>query len=198
MDPQVSNSFIPKAALTEQKARASGVGLVTLISLFIFALSVVAAGASFAYSGLVQGQLAKNQASLAADQAAFDPATINDLMRLDSRMRNAVTLLSSHVAPSGLFGLLSADTLPNVQFTSFDYALNQDGSATLHLDGTADSFSTVAQQSDAFGSSKVLKDIIFSGIAITGSGVSFTVQAGIDPSIISYSKQLQAAAQAPQ
>ncbi len=59
--------------------------------------------------------------------------------------------------------------------------------AKIVLTGTADSFSTVALQSDQFGASKVLKDIIFSNIGVQdGGAVSFTVSASIDPSLILY------------
>jgi len=199
MDPQVSTSFIPKQALNAEKARTGGVGLFLLISILIFVLSIIAAGAAFAYTGLLNQRLAGQKASLDLQKGAFDPATIQDLLRLDSRLQQSRALLTKHVAPSAIFNFLAQNTLVNVQFTSFDYALNTDGSANLQLNGTADSFSTIALQSDALGKSSVLKDVIFSGINIGADNrVSFNVSAVVDPSLLSYAKEQAAAPAATQ
>ncbi len=197
MDPQVSTSFIPKEALTAQKARTGGVGLFLLISIFIFVLSLVSAGGVFAYTGLLNQQLAKNKADLDIQKGAFDPATIQDLLRLDSRIEQSKAVLAKHVAPSGIFNYLAERTLVRVQFSGFDYNLSADGTASIQLEGTADSFSTIALQSDALGKSSLLKDVIFSGITVGGDGrVSFIVHAIVDPSLLLYSKnQLTAPAQ---
>lgn len=191
MDPQVSTSFIPKKALTEQKVRAGGMGLFTLIAILVLLVSLIAAAAAFGYGQLVQKQLADKKAQLDINEGAFDPATIQVLVRLNSRLDQAKLLLAKHVAPSGIFDFLADNTLVNVQFTSMQYALNPDGTATVELDGEADSFSTVALQSDALGASQSLKDVVFSNITVEPSGrVSFVVQATVDPSLISYSKEL--------
>lgn len=191
MDPQVSTSFIPKEALTQQKARSGGMGLFSLISLIIFILSLIAAGGAFAYQNYISGQLAKNKAQLETDKGAFDPATIQELVRMDSRIEQAKQLLNKHVAPSAIFDFLSQKTLQNVQFTSFQYSLNNDGTAMIQLDGTTDTFATIALQSDALGKSTGLKDVIFSNISVGQNGsVSFSVQATVDSSLISYTKQI--------
>jgi hypothetical protein len=190
MDPQVSTSFIPKEALTAEKARTGGVGLFLLISILVFILSIIAAGGAFAYTGILNQKLAAQKSQLDLQKGAFDPATIQDLLRLDSRIQQSQSLLQKHVAPSAVFNFLAQNTLVNVQFTSFDYSLNADGSGTIELDGTADSFSTIALQSDALGQSSSLKDVIFSGITVDPDNrVSFTVSAAVDPSLLSYSKE---------
>ena len=104
-------------------------------------------------------------------------------------------MLNKHIAPSALFSFLSQQTLEKVSFKTFSYAVQTDGSAKITLAGTADSFSTVALQSDQFGSSKVLKDVVFSGIAVATDGsVDFTVSATVDQSLLSYAASLQSAA----
>lgn len=193
MDPQVSNSFIPKEALTQEKVRASGLGLFFLIALIVFILSLIAAGGAVAYTQIVNKQLASDKAQLDIQKGAFDPATIQDLVRMDSRIEQAKQLLSKHVAPSAIFDLLAQKTLQNVQFTSFSYELNQDGTAKILMDGTTDSFATIALESDALGNSTGLKDVIFSNITVAqGGGVGFTVEATVDPSVISYAKTVAA------
>ena len=190
MDPQVSTSFIPKEALTAERARTGGVGLLFLITMLLFVLSLIAAGGVFAYTQILEKKLEDQKVSLNTQKGAFDPVTIQDLLRLDSRIEQAKLLLNKHVAPSAVFGFLSQNTLVNVQLTGFDYTLNADGTATMQLEGTADSFSTIALQSDALGKSLFLKDVIFSGITVQSNNrISFTVRAIATPTLLSYSKQ---------
>ncbi len=191
MDPQVSTSFIPKEALAQERARAGGMGIFVLIAIIIFVLSLVAAGGAFAYGQYLTSKLAEDKSSLAAQQGAFDPKSIEDLVRLDSRLTQAKVLLSKHLAPSGIFDFLAQNTLQNVQFTSFSYSIDTDGTADIELDGTTDTFASMALQSDALGKSTLLKDVIFSDIIVgQGGRIGFVVQAKVDPDLISYSKQI--------
>jgi hypothetical protein len=190
MDPNVQGSFIPKQALTAA-SRGSGAGLFFLLALLVFVMSVVAAGGAFAYQQYLNGQITSKDKMLKTAEGAFDAGAIQDLVRMDARLTQARTLLQSHVSPSAIFAFLSTVTLQKVQFDSFDLSVNKDGSATMALGGSADSFSTVALQSDQLGSSKVLRDVVFSGITVGENGkVSFTVNATVDPSLILYRNNL--------
>jgi hypothetical protein len=189
MDPQPPTSFIPKKPLVGE-ARSGGGGLLTLLAVLIFVASLVAAGGAFAYGKYLDKALADKDTSLKKAEGAFDTASIIDLSRLDIRLGQARDLLASHVAPSGVFTFLSATTLERVQFTSLTLDIGTDGSAKILLNGVADSFSSLALQSDQFSSAKVLRDVVFSGISTDAAGrVTFSLSASVDPSILSYSKQ---------
>lgn len=199
--PQAPTSFIPKKPFETGATynERGGAGFLFFISLFIFIASVVAAGGVFAYQGILNSSIAGKQGSLKKDEAAFDPQTISDLVRMDARINAAGTLLNKHVAPSAVFAFLSQQTLQRVQFTNFQYTLNSDGSAAVVLAGTADGFSTVALQSDQFGAaSGVLKDVLFSDIK-TGNGgsITFSVSATVSAAFINYAKNLGNAAAQP-
>ena len=193
MPPQAPTSFIPKKPLDSGMTyrESGGLGFLFFISLFIFIASLVAAGGVFAYQNFLASSVASKSSSLQKAEGAFDPSTINDLVRLDSRINNAETLLQNHVAASAVFAFLSQQTLQNVQFTSFDYELQSDNSANITLAGQADSFSTVALQSDQFGASSLLKNVVFSDVKTgTGGTVSFSVSATVVPALINYAKNL--------
>jgi hypothetical protein len=192
MDPQVQSSFIPKKSLDISASRREGsFGLLFLIALLVFIASIIAAGGSFAYTQYLNSAIASKAQSLALAEGAFDPGTIQDLVRLDSRLNQSKTLLASHAAVSGVFALLSQQTLANVSFSNFEYDLNPDGTAKISMTGTADSFSTVALQSDQFGGTKSLKDVVFSGITVNTDGsVGFTVSATVDSSVLAYMSSL--------
>lgn len=189
MDPQVPTSFIPKKPLVGE-SRSGGGGLIMLLAILIFVASLLAGGGVFAYEKYLDKALADKDASLKKAEGAFDTASIVDLSRLDIRLGEAHNLLQSHVAPSGVFTFLSATTLERVQFTSLDLGIDVDGSAKIQLSGVADSFSSLALQSDQFSGAKVLRDVVFSGISNDPTGrVQFSVSASVDPSILSYAKQ---------
>jgi len=191
MDPQVQASFIPKKSL-ESGSRGTGAGLFLLLSLVLFVVSLVSAGGAFLYQQYLNKTLSDKKISLDRAQGAYEPGTIQDLVRMDQRIAQAKVLFSKHIAPSAIFYYLSTQTLENVSFSSFDFDLSADGGAKISLQGKGNSFSTVALQSDQLGSSKVLRDVIFSGISVGAGGeVDFNVSASIDPSLISYISTLQ-------
>lgn len=194
MEPQTPASFIPKKSLdSSMRVRSSGAlgGLLFLVGLFVFIVSVLSAGGVFAYERYLTASIADKSASLQKAKEAFDLSAIEALSRMDTRIKQAETLLQKHVAASAIFSFLSVETLQNVQFTSFEYALQDDGSAAIVLDGIAGSFSTLALQSDQFGASQALSDVVFSGIKIeTGGKVTFNVKATVDPTLLNYARNL--------
>lgn len=194
MDPQVSTSFIPKKPLVPARARGSLGGLLVLVSILVLIASGVAAGAVFGYQQYLKSSIVSKSDSLQKAQAAYDANAIASLIRLDTRIKEAARVIDAHVAPSAIFTFLAEQTLEKVQLTSFDYQLQEDGVVDIAIEGTADTFSTLALQSDQFGSSDVLRDVIFSNILINpvNGKVNFTVHAGIDPAFILYSKHLRA------
>ena len=191
MDPQIQGSFIPKASLAASP-RGASMGLLMIIALFIFVVSHLAAGAVFGYGRYLKIDIEGKDADLKKAEGAFESATIRDLVRLEARLTEGRGLLRAHVAPSAIFGLLERETLERVQFTSFEYALNPDGSASLSLEGRAASFSVLALQSDQLSASKVMRDVIFSGIAVSEQGgVNFAVKSAVDPSLLRYGSKQQ-------
>ncbi len=194
MDPQVSASFIPKKPLAESRPRSGMSGLFFLLALLIFIASLIAAGGAFLYGRYLGVSLESKKASLAKYQQAYDLPTIQTLVRFDSRINEAQKVLKNHLAPSAIFTFLAQQTLEKVQFNDFNYTVGtSDHGATIQMTGVTDSFATIALQSDQLGSSKALKDIIFSNIAIQDTGkVSFSVSATIDPALILYSNSYDA------
>jgi hypothetical protein len=200
MPPQNSSStssFIPKANLANTDVAAGSFGIVTFLTVLIFILSVIGAGGVFAYQQVLKNGIASKAHTLQLNQDAFGSNTIEDLARMDTRIAQAKTLLNKHVAASAVFAFLGSQTLQTVQFTSFDYKLSNDRSGSLSMEGVATSFSAVALQSDQFGGSKVLKDVIFSDINPDQAGkVRFTVKATIAPDLLLYSHTVQGASAA--
>jgi hypothetical protein len=199
-------SFIPKKPLDAPTAyrESGGLGFLFFASLLIFIASAVAAGGVYGYTTFLSTSIADKQASLQKAESEFDPEQINQLVLLDSRINSAKTLLVSHIAPSSIFAFLGQQTLPNVQFTTFVFGLNPDGSGSIVLSGSADGFATVALQSDQFNAaSKILKNVVFSNVntsnnSESGGKVTFSIAADVDPSFLSYARTLGSNTVSPQ
>ena len=198
MDLQAPTSFIPKAPLTESRARGGMGGILFLLSFLVFLASLIAGGGTFLYLGYIKSAIAAKDESLKRAEGAYDAGVIQDLTRLDVRIAQSKSLMDKHVATSAFFAYLSGATLESVQFTDFTYTLQGDGTAAVTLVGRGNNFSAVALQSDEFGASRTLKDVIFSGISVGLKGeVNFSVSATIDQSLLLYRKNLAGESTAP-
>ncbi len=194
MDAPVQPSFIPRKPVSSPGFESGGSWLGILL-FFIASLclvaSLLAAGGAFLYQRHLASSIASKSEMLRQAEEAFNPATIQELTRLDSRFRNARSLLQNHVTALGIFDFLSEDTLQTVQFTNFTYEVSSGGVAEVTLVGVADGFPTIALQSDRFGANPELKDVVFSAIVVNTDGhVGFTVRFTVDPTMINYAKKL--------
>lgn len=193
LQQQAPTSFIPKrpVATGATYTSSSGGGLAALIAVLIFVTSLVSAGGVFAYQQILKAGIAADDESLNKAQNAYDPSVIQDLIRLDARIKETQKLLAAHVSPSALFSFLSTLTLESVQFFGLEYKLEDGGAAIVTMTGQANDFSSMALQSDQFNASKSLRNVVFSNITVGASGrVTFSVSATVDPATISYAKNL--------
>src|SRR3990167_10401494 len=119
MDPVGQGSLIPKQSLTAA-GRGGGIGILFLLALLMFVMSIVSAGEAFGYQRILNGTITDKDKSLRTAEGAFDAGTIQDLLRMDNRLMQARGLLQKHVAPSAILYFLSTITLERVQLNSFD------------------------------------------------------------------------------
>lgn len=193
MEPPVRTSFIPKKPVGVAPQRRGGVGIVFLVSLMVFLAALAAAGGVFLYQSYLTQAIVSKSESLDRARAAFEPAVIQELIRINDRMTYGGQVLTGHVSPSSLFALLEQATLQTVRFKSIEYALDETGRAIISLDGEARSFSDVALQSDELGKRRALYDVIFDNINLDQTGRAvFTMRAGVDPSFLLYKNSVSA------
>lgn len=190
MEERVKTSFIPKTSLQAPEARhpsGNPVALANLVCGVTLILSIVAAGGLYAFLQYTNSQMAAKQESLSLSREAFQPATIRELARLDSRIQVGETLLASHLSPAKIFDELEQRTLSSVKYNSFSYAVAGPGHVILTMSGEAASFNAVAQQSDAFSKSAVITDPIFSNVNVGRAGtITFNFTGVVDASHMLY------------
>jgi len=169
------------------KPRRGPINLLSLIAWVIFIVAAVGAGASFLYQSYLNGRISSDEQSLNLTKGEFDPATINQIIHLDTRLNVAGTLLSGHSALSNVFAALESTTKQTVRFTSFTFSTGNQNLLTLVMNGEAQSFSDVSLQSTAFNQTSYFKNLVVSALSVEQNGlVSFTMTMTVDPSLIVY------------
>ncbi len=190
MEPQFRTSFIPKQSIAQPAAGPSRVmSFVTLAALVVFLLSLSLALSAFLYEQFLKASIARKGESLARAEAAFDPALLQELTRLDARINAADVLLGKHVAVSVLFKFLEEGTLSSVRFNTFSYTETADNRVTLSMKGEASSFAAVALQSDVLGKSRYIREPIFSNLTLNQEGnVVFDFISLVSPDLVSFAR----------
>lgn len=182
-------SFIPKKSLTapRRQAKGSSIGIFFLFTLIIFIGAIALAIGVFLYQQFILQSIEQKRASLERAGAAFEPAIIQEINRLDTRINSAQDILDNHKSISAFFDLLEASTLKSVSFENLDYKTDESGKTSISMKGRSLNFSSVALQSDIFGKNKFIQEPIFSDLNLDKKGdVVFSFSAFIDPRLISY------------
>ena len=188
MDPRFQSSFIPKKpVVTSMRPKRGPINLLSLVSIVVFVLALIGALGVFLYESYLNNGIAGDEQSLNLAQGQFDTNTINSIIRLNTRLSVANSLLSQHLEISNLFVLLENTTLQTVRFNDFSLTTGDQNSLTLGVKGEAMGFSDVALQSAAFNRSNYFKNLVVSNLSLEQNGaVSFSMTAIVNPSLVAY------------
>ncbi len=200
MEPKFRKSFIPKQTLQTSGSRRSSsgakpFGIITLIALILALGAIVLSVGAFLYQQLLEGGITRKGETLERAREAFEPALIEELVRVDERLENAEDILASHVALSAFFEELEDRTLKSVRFEDFNLTRVSDDRINISMRGVADDFNGIALQADIFGKSKVIREPIFSNLNINQEGRAvFQMTAFVDQSSTSFTSQVDSGA----
>lgn len=191
----MQTSFIPKKPVVDNHSSGSGISLFLLISIILFIVSVAVAGGVFVWKNSLVKQIAQNKTDLEAVRSSYEEGTINALIRLDDRIKQANILLSKHLAVSPVFLLMEKNILQKVRLKTLKFSYAPDNKIKVDLSGLARSYEVLSKQSDAFGSAN-LRDYIsrpvISDFSLTPDGnISFNFNALVDPKLVSYTEMLK-------
>lgn len=193
MEPKFQTSFIPKKPIvaSESFVRKS-TDFFMIIAVVIFLGSVVLSVGVYAYKFLLDKNISGLQASLATSREQFDQDFIGYVNRLNTRIETTKDLLGHHVSASTIFGFLASHTLKTITYNDFNYSYEADGTIKVVLKGVAQSYSSIALQSEEFGKqNQYIKSPIFSDLNPDQSGdIVFTLTALLDKNLVSYTKNL--------
>jgi hypothetical protein len=202
MESPIHSSFIPTQearptadAVDYGKSAADIFVLLGLISVVI--AGAVSAGV-FLYKQFAVTSLQNEQAQLKVGEKQFSADAINQLMRLDERLRLAESILGMHTAPSVLFAILQETTLQSVQFTSLEYAQGTPNEIKVTMKGRAKTVNAIALQANMFSRHAAIRDPIFQIDEFTKDGVTFSVVMMLNADVIRFQSLINASQSAPQ
>ncbi len=195
METKFQTSFIPKTTIVptiDSGHRKGPTSFFLVFSFFLFLISILLGGLSFAYLKYLADQKVSISSDLEKNIKAFEPDTIRRYARLDSKIDTAKSLLEKHIALSYFLEFLGNETLKSVRFSEMKYSLSSDGKeASLGFSGQATGYNAVAFQSAVFGKNPNLKNVLFSDLNLDKSGnVVFVLSLNIDSSFVYYKKSV--------
>lgn len=192
MESGIQSSFIPHDAAQPVVARTAPANnkglsdLLLLLSIVLLVASGALGAAVFLYDQYAQSSAASKLDQLKRARQAFEPSLIQELTRLDDRMRAAEQVLGNHVAPTAFFQALQQSTLSTVSFTTLNFDGGDSQHLALKMTGVAQSVNSIALQADLFSKSGIVSNPIFSDITRQADGVHFTLNALINPQAVNY------------
>jgi hypothetical protein len=190
METGIKSSFIPQGPIvpsspSPRRSGGGGFDFIVLTALVVFVASATLGVGVFLYAQFLSTSAASKLAQLERAKQAFEPALIQDLTRLDDRMRAADVILAQHMAPTMFFDLLEQLTLQTVSFSSLDFG-SESGEVRITMRGIAQSVNSIALQADLLSKTGVIANPIFSNINRQLGGVNFDFAADINRETLRY------------
>ncbi len=202
MEPKYQTSFIPKKPITSTgQVRSGGMGLLLLVSIIIFLVSLGLGGYVLLEKNILIQKITADQATIETNKSGLvsDSITVESLLQLNSRINVAKVLLAKHVAISPVFNFLQTATLKSVRFKNFTFSAaskNTDGTTkiSVQMSGVAKDWETVASQADEFGKTdynKIITEPKISNLGLNADGsVSFTFTAYVTTDYLMYGNNI--------
>lgn len=197
METKLQTSFIPKKPVVDSRPSSGGISLFLLIAIILFIVSVALGGGVWVWKNSLVKQIAENKSKLESVRASYEEGTINDLIKLDDRIREAKTLLDNHIAVSPVFDLMEQNILQKVRLKTMKFVYGPDKKIKVELTGTARSYEVLSKQAEAFGNVAVttgkISQPVISDFSLTPDGnVSFSFNTMVDSRSVSYAELLKA------
>jgi hypothetical protein len=204
MDSKIPTSFIPKDTIrTDLRERREPVSIFFIVSLFILAGSLIYLAGIYVYRTMVYNEINNPcvteeggsgscglRDSLGVEVREFQKQKLEDLKKLDTKLKNGSRVLGTHITLRPLFDLLGAYTGANIQYQKFEYRGDSDV-VTVAINGIAKSYEDIAFQQKVFATetNKGIRDFSFSEFNVDQKGqVSFKLTLVVEPSLLSYNQ----------
>lgn len=197
MEPGTTTSFIPKRPIESSDEfvphKNRTVGLFSLLTAIIVIATIVAFVGVYLYQKQLVSQKAKLEQSISQARDGIGTDFVSDMKRLDARIEGVKDLIKNHVVVTPIFQALQETTLHNIQYKDFSYSIKTDQAGktpvvAVELTGSAKNYATIALQSDAFSSNKIIKNPIFSNLTVDDKthSVNFKLSFSVAMSDLSY------------
>jgi len=194
MENSFQTSFIPKKPIsTINTTVKTPKSIFTTLAIILLIIVSIASVGFFIYKSYLIKQKDSLSAILLKVRGTFDQGTINELELFDKRSSIAKNLLDNHTVFSPTFKLLGNLTIPTIQYTKFNLAVNKNKDYEVRLSGISKDYKSIALQSDVFNGNKnnYFKNVVFSNLTKNKKNyVTFNLEFTIDPVLLSYEKNI--------
>ena len=191
-NPFQTTSFIPKRPLaTERAVEPRHSSVFSLLAMFFFIGSIISAGGVYFYNKSVGARIIVKKDQISHSEDAIDTKFLDEIKELDRRIKASNTILDNHIALSPIFQALSVITLKSIRYSHFDYKISNDSekgkTVDISMDGTAQSYRSIALQSDKFSENRNIQDPVFSNLSLTDKGlINFNLSFSVNPDFLKY------------
>ena len=198
MPPKFQSSFIPKGPVGPS---VSSVGVIpqarpvrrhdilSFLAKGIFALSILLAAGVVGYKWYLGYSIGKMSAELDVARQEVASGVTGELIRLNDRIVSTETLIENHRVLSPIFAFLQTSTPKSVRFSEFNFVEDMNNEPKVVLKGAAKSYASLALEASVIYKNQDFKNPVFSDIRLDEKGnVTFSLEAGISPELISYTK----------
>ena len=117
-----------------------------------------------------------------AKEESLRPELLNQIAALERRLKGVRTLITDHLFASNVFGVIEANTHPQVRFVNFTFSAD---SLKVDMSGEAASYSVLARQIGIFEREPQIERVEFGGLSSTSDGlVGFKLSLAFKPSLL--------------
>ncbi|MEY4602499.1 MAG: hypothetical protein RL292_440 [Candidatus Parcubacteria bacterium] len=199
MEPKFQTSFIPKSPITSSTSSSykpessSSFSIIGTISTLFFVIALLSSGGLFGYHAYMDREIQKAQTDLSLARNAFQSDDNEKIILVSNQLKLIKSLLNSHTTVSPVFALLEKQTLPTVRLTSFVFSHSSKGEVMILIEGEAQSYTSLAQQTKIFGEAGYLRKLEVTDIGLSDTGTVRTkMKAFINADALLYTKKVQA------
>jgi len=196
MDKEFKTTFIPKRNLdansrVETKKTQMQRSVLGILALLLFVTALVSVIGVYLYKIRLANVVNSRIESINRAEKAFEPAVVLELKKLDIRLRAGTNLLKGHIGLSDFLESFSESTLPDVSFSEFEFAFDEE-EPSVSMTGEARGYLSVAQQSDVFQDNQYIQNHIFSDFSLTSTGnVSFSLQFTLNRDLLTFGRTVK-------
>lgn len=193
MEQNFQTSFIPKKVIVEEVVvkGKKPVNIFTVFGIIIFLTMAIVFGGLYFYENLLNTRISKDKDSLQKAAQRFEVSRINELEILNKRLSAANKIIDSHISISPIFEVLQSITMKSIRYTKFTYEFSEKQEIIVKMSGQAESYRSIALQSDLFSANKNLIEPVFSNLTLDDKGsVLFDLEFKIDPILVNYKQKL--------
>lgn len=206
MDSNIPTSFIPKDTIkSELRERREPVSILAIIALVLLAGSLVYLAGVYAYRYIVYNEINKPcaqdggttscglRASLEIRTRELQIEQLEELKRLDTKLKNGSSVLGRHITLKPFFVVLEQVTVQNIQFQKFQFDKEKN---LITIEGIAKSYEDIAYQQKIFSTNelarKAFSSFAFSDFDLNQTGaVSFKLAINVKGELLNYNQQPQ-------